>query len=111
MRRENPLLGAPRVRGALMKLGIKISEATVSKYMARLAKPPSQTWRTFFRSHANCLASIDFFVSPPAAMLRSFARIGAGPVQREVVSDRRGADRVEQHSDKDFRSDRFVVLP
>ena len=59
MSRENPLWGAPRVHGELMKLGIKISEATVSKYMTPLPKPPSQTWRTFFRNHADCLASID----------------------------------------------------
>ena len=58
MSRENPLWGAPRVRGELMKLGIKISEATVSKYMTPLPKPPSQTWRTFFRNHADCLAVV-----------------------------------------------------
>ena len=62
MSRENPLWGAPRIHGELLKLGIEVSEATVTKYLARLPKPPSQTWRTFFRNHADCLASIDFFV-------------------------------------------------
>src|SRR4029450_3348644 len=44
-----------------MKLGIKISEASVAKYMVRNPKPPSQTWRTFLDNHVSQLASIDFF--------------------------------------------------
>jgi hypothetical protein len=44
-----------------MKLGIKISEASVAKYMIRNPKPPSQTWRTFLNNHISQLASIDFF--------------------------------------------------
>ncbi len=66
MSRESPLWGAPRMHGELLKLGIEVSEATVSKYLARLPKPPSQTWRTFLRNHAKVLASIDFFVLPTA---------------------------------------------
>ena len=48
----NPLWGAPRVHGELLKLGIKISEATVAKYMPRRTRFPSPTWRTFLRNHA-----------------------------------------------------------
>jgi hypothetical protein len=44
-----------------MKLGIKISEASVAKYMVRNPKPPSQTWRTFLNNHISQLASVDFF--------------------------------------------------
>ena len=47
MSRANPLWGAPRIHGELQKLGVEISQATVSKYMARHRRPPSQTWRTF----------------------------------------------------------------
>jgi putative transposase len=61
MSRENPLWGAPRIHGELMKLGIKISEASVAKYMVRSPKPPSQTWRTFLDNHVSQLASVDFF--------------------------------------------------
>ena len=57
MSRENPLWGAPRIHGELLKLGIEVSEATVSKYIERHRKPPSQTWRTFLRNHVGCLAS------------------------------------------------------
>jgi hypothetical protein len=42
---NNPLWGAPRIHSELMKLGIKISEASVAKYMVRSRKPPSQTWK------------------------------------------------------------------
>jgi hypothetical protein len=50
MSRENPLWGAPRIHGELVKLGIDIGEPGVGKYMARGGKPPSQTWRTFLVS-------------------------------------------------------------
>jgi putative transposase len=64
MCRENPTWGAPRIHGELLKLGIDISESSVSKYMVRCRKPPSQTWRTFLENHARQLASIDFFTVP-----------------------------------------------
>ena len=50
MSSANPLWGAPRIHGELLKLGIQISQATVAKYMIRQRKPPSQTWRTFLRT-------------------------------------------------------------
>ena len=55
--------GAPRIHGELLRPGIDISQTTVSKYMVRQQKPPSQTWRTFLENHADCLAGIDFFRS------------------------------------------------
>ncbi|MCP4471875.1 MAG: transposase [Gammaproteobacteria bacterium] len=64
--RENPLWGAPRVHGELLKLGIQVSQATVSKYLVRSKKPPSQTWRTFLDNHATDLISIDFLTVPTA---------------------------------------------
>ena len=71
--------GAPRIHGELLKLGIYVSEATVSKYMPRRSKPPSQTWRTFLDTypmlpislrsiehgaHVHNLVSVDFFTVP-----------------------------------------------
>ena len=64
MCRENPSWGAPRIHGELLKLGIDIGESSVSRYMVRNRKPPSQTWRTFFENHAQQLVSIDFFTVP-----------------------------------------------
>jgi len=64
MCRENPLWGAPRIHGELLKLGINIAERSVSKYMVRRKKPPSQNWRTFLENHAQQLVSIDFFTVP-----------------------------------------------
>ena len=48
----------------LLKLGIDLSQSTVSKYMVRHRKPPSQTWRTFLENHVKQLISVDFFVVP-----------------------------------------------
>jgi transposase InsO family protein len=64
MCRENPTWGAPRIHGELRKLGIDIGETSVSKYMVRSRKPPSQTWRTFLKNHLQQLVSIDFFTVP-----------------------------------------------
>jgi hypothetical protein len=64
MSKENPLWGAPRIHGELLKLGFEIAESSVSKYMIRRRGPPSQTWRTFLRSHAEAIAAIDLCVAP-----------------------------------------------
>jgi putative transposase len=64
MSRENPTWGAPRIHGELLKLGIDIGETSVSKYLVRRRKPPSQTWCTFLDSHLKDLVSIDFFTVP-----------------------------------------------
>jgi putative transposase len=64
MSRDNPLWGAPRIHGELLKLGIDIGETSVSKYLVRHRKPPSQTWRTFLESHVKTMVSVDFFTVP-----------------------------------------------
>src|SRR3981189_2258861 len=64
MSRENPLSGAPRIHGELLKLGIDIGETSVGKYILRKRKPPSQTWRTFLENHVKTMVSIDFFTVP-----------------------------------------------
>ncbi len=61
---DNPLWGAPRIHGELLKLGFDISQSTVSKYMARRPRDPDQNWKTFLRNHMDCTASIDFLVVP-----------------------------------------------
>ena len=61
---ENPLRGAPRIHGELLKLGIDIGETSVSKYLVRRHKPPSQTWRTFLDNHVKSMVSVDFFTVP-----------------------------------------------
>jgi putative transposase len=62
--RENPLWGAPRIHGELLKPGIDIGETSVSKYLKRRHKPPSQTWRTFLDNHVKSMVSVDFFTVP-----------------------------------------------
>jgi len=64
MQRENLTWGAPRIHGELLKLGYDVCEATVSNYMRRRRKPPSQSWRTFLANHREAIAAIDFFTVP-----------------------------------------------
>ena len=85
MSRENPLWGAPRIHGELLKLGFEVSEAAVSKYLTRHPKPPSQTWRTFLENHVGCLVSIDFFVVPTAAFTLLFVFIVLRHERRRIV--------------------------
>ncbi len=78
----NPLWGATRIHGELRKLGIGVSEATVSKYMVRHRGPPSQSWRTFLKNHAKDTISLDFFMVPTATCRFLF-------VLRVLSNDRR----------------------
>src|SRR6266550_2760755 len=60
----NPLWGAPRIHGELLKLGIDVGQTTVAKFMARGRRPPSQGWKTFLHNHADGIASMDLFLVP-----------------------------------------------
>ena len=64
MSTANPLWGAPRIHGELIKLGIDIGQTSVAKYMARRRGPPSQGWKPFLRTHADGIAAMDLFVVP-----------------------------------------------
>ena len=85
MCKANPLWGAPRIHGELLKLGIKISEATVSKYMIRGSKPPSQSWRTFLDNHATDIIAIDFFTVPTATFRVLFVLVALSHDRRKIV--------------------------
>ena len=61
---ENPLWGAPRIHGELLKLGFEVAQSSVAKYMVKRGGPPSQGWRTFLRNHAPDIAAMDLFVVP-----------------------------------------------
>jgi hypothetical protein len=77
MAEANPLWGAPRIHGELLKLGLAVSQATVAKYMPRRATPPSQTWRTFLANHVHQIAAADFLVVPSAKLCATtFCTVG-----------------------------------
>jgi transposase InsO family protein len=61
---ENPLWGAPRIHGELLKLGFEVAQSSVAKYMVKRRRPPNQEWRTFLCNHAPDIAAMDFFVVP-----------------------------------------------
>jgi hypothetical protein len=64
MSAENPL-GALRIHGELLKLGIEVAQSTVAKYMARRRRPGSgQTWKKFLRNHVAGIGAMDFLVVP-----------------------------------------------
>src|SRR5947208_1972434 len=61
---DNPLWGAPRIHGELLKLGFEVAQSSVAKYMVKQCGPPSQGWRTFLRNHAPHIAAMDLFIVP-----------------------------------------------
>jgi len=62
---ENPLWGAPRIHGELLKLGFEVAQSSVAKYVVRRRGPPNQGWRTFLHNHAPDIAAMDLFVFRP----------------------------------------------
>src|SRR4051794_19628121 len=61
---ENPLWGAPRIHGELLKLGFEVAQSSVAKYIVKRRVPPSQGWRTLLLNHAPDIAAMDLFVVP-----------------------------------------------
>ena len=85
MAQANPLWGAPRIHGELMKLGIEVAERTVSRLLPKRRTPPSQTWRTFLANHVRDLVSIDFFTVPTARLRVLFVLVVLAHHRRRVV--------------------------
>src|SRR5256712_2999481 len=85
MSRANPLWGAPRIHGELLKLGLTVSQATVSKYMLRPRKPPSQAWRAFLKNHAKDLIALDFFTVPTATFRVLFVLVVLSHDRRRLM--------------------------
>src|SRR5215472_7374202 len=85
MAAANRLWGAPRIHGELLKLGIEISERTVSRLLPRKRRPPSQTWKTFLDNHLSDLVSIDFFTVPTATFRVLFVLVVLAHRRRRVV--------------------------
>ena len=85
MAAANPLWGAPRIHGELLKLGIDVAERTVSRLISKRRPPPSQTWRTFLTNHVRDLVSIDFFTVPTARLRVLFVLVVLAHHRRRVV--------------------------
>ena len=62
MAAHNRLWGAERIRGELLKLGIRLSKRTIQQYLrhARPPRPRGQTWSTFLHNHAPDIWACDF---------------------------------------------------
>jgi len=81
----NPLWGAPRIHGELLKLGIDVGQTTVAKYMARNRRPPSQGWKTFLRNHADGIAAMDLFVVPTISFQLLYGLLILKHGRREII--------------------------
>jgi hypothetical protein len=82
----NPLWGAPRIHGELLKLGIEVGQTSTAKCMARRRRPPSQGWRTFLRNHSDGIASIDLFVVPTISFRLLYGLLVLRHGRRQILS-------------------------
>jgi transposase InsO family protein len=82
---ENPLWGAPRIHGELLKLGFEVAQSSVAKYMVKRCGPPSQGWRTFLRNHAPDIAAMDLFIVPTVSFGLLYALVIVRLDRRELV--------------------------
>jgi transposase InsO family protein len=82
----NPLWGAPRIHGELLKLGIELAQSTVAKYMAKSGRGRSQTWRTFLRNHAAGIAAMDFLIVPKVGFRLLFVLVILRHQRRRLMS-------------------------
>jgi len=85
MRQANPLWGAPRIHGELLKLGIEVSQATVGRYLPWRPKVPSSTWCSFLHNHMHGTAAIDMVVVVTATFRLLYALVVLGHERRKVI--------------------------
>jgi transposase InsO family protein len=85
MSKENPQWGASRIHGELLMLGFEVAQSTVSIYMLRGGRPPSQSWKIFLRNHAQAIAAIDLCVVPTLTFERLFAFLVLGHGRRQLL--------------------------
>src|SRR5947207_8543378 len=82
---ENPLWGAPRIHGELLKLGFEVAQSSVAKYMVKRCGPPSQGWRTFLRNHAPDIAAMELFVVPTIGFDLLYVLVVVRLARRDIV--------------------------
>ena len=116
MSQANPLWGVPRIYGALLKLDIYLSQATVSKYLSRTQKPPSPSWGTFLNNHVSDFVSIDFLTVPTATFRILYVFLVLSHERRSVlhfaITDHPTAEWTAQHMVEAFPYDtapRYVL--
>jgi len=81
----NPLWGAPRIHGELLKIGIEIGQTSAAKYMVKRREPPSQGWKTFLRNHADGVAAMDLFVVPTISFRLLYGLLIVGHGRRQIL--------------------------
>jgi transposase InsO family protein len=85
MSMDNPLWGAPRIHGELLKLGFEVAQSSVAKYMVKRDGRPSQAWLTFLRNHAPDIAAMDLFVVPTIGLDLLYALVIVRLERRDLV--------------------------
>jgi hypothetical protein len=82
---ENPLWGAPRIHGELLKLGFEVAQSSVAKYMVKRRGSPRQGWRTFLHNHASDIAAMDLFIVPTVGFDLLYGLVIVRLDRRELV--------------------------
>ncbi len=110
MSKENQHWGASRIHGELLMLGFEVAQSTVSKYMVRGGTPPSQSWKTFLRNHAQAIAAIDLCMVPTLTFDRLFAFLVLGHGRRRDLN-RSAINVASRWMIANIGSDDALILP
>jgi putative transposase len=81
----NPLWGAPRIHGEMLKLGIEVSQATVGRHIVRRHSRPSPTWRAFLCNQVDGIAAIDMFVVVTATFRLLYVSVILSHARRKIL--------------------------
>ncbi len=102
---QNPLWGAPRIHGEMLKLGFEISQSTVLRYMPRKAPGTGkQQWKTFLKNHSAQIFSADFFVVPTITFRLLYVLIFLSQDKRRIVLFNVSAHPTAQWSTQQLRN-------
>src|SRR5262245_66337623 len=74
-----------RIHGESLRLGIEVSERTISRFLPKGRRPPSQTWRSFLDNHVKERVSIDFLTVPTATFRLLYVLIVLAHDRRRIV--------------------------
>jgi hypothetical protein len=105
----NPLWGAPRIHGELLKLGIEIGQTSVAKYMARRRGPPSKGWKTFLRNHADGIAAMDLFVVPTISFRLLYGLLIMGRGRRRILFYGLASQRIQPRNGSQISSRKLAA--
>jgi transposase InsO family protein len=85
MSRDNPIWGAERIRGELLKLGLVVGNRSIRRDRRRPLRPPGRAWRTFRHNHRPRIRAADLFTVQTPTFRTPYVLLFITHDRRELV--------------------------